>query len=375
MPENPETVLEIDLDALAHNYAVLRSRIHPETRLLGVVKAFAYGSEAKEIARKLEALGADYLAVAYTSEGVFLRTAGIRLPILVLHPQPDGMEKIIETCLEPSLYSPRILQEFVKKARAMKQKAYPVHIKFNTGLNRLGFREDDLDWIDTQLTGSDSLEVRSLFSHLAASDDLKEREFTLGQLQAFKAIVENWECNFKSRPFYHLLNTSGVLNYPEAQWDMVRTGIGLYGYSNDPETDLLLKPVSRLRTRISQIHKVEPGEWVGYNKGYTAEGIKVTATLPIGHADGIGRQYGQGKGLVYIQGKPAPIIGNVCMDMTMVDISNISCREGDEAVFFGDSISAESLASRASTISYELLTGISQRVPRVIRGMTPCKGN
>lgn len=375
MPENPETVLEIDLDALAHNYAVLRSRIHPETRLLGVVKAFAYGSEAKEIARKLEALGADYLAVAYTSEGVFLRTAGIRLPILVLHPQPDGMEKIIETCLEPSLYSPRILQEFVKTARAMKQKAYPVHIKFNTGLNRLGFREDDLDWIDTQLTGSDSLEVRSLFSHLAASDDLKEREFTLGQLQAFKAIVENWECNFKSRPFYHLLNTSGVLNYPEAQWDMVRTGIGLYGYSNDPETDLLLKPVSRLRTRISQIHKVEPGEWVGYNKGYTAEGIKVTATLPIGHADGIGRQYGQGKGLVYIQGKPAPIIGNVCMDMTMVDISNISCREGDEAVFFGDGISAESLASRASTISYELLTGISQRVPRVIRGMTPCKGN
>jgi alanine racemase len=369
MPENPETVLEIDLDALAHNYQVLRRRIHPETRLLGVVKAFAYGSEATEIARKLEALGADYLAVAYTSEGVFLRKAGIRLPVLVLHPQPDGMEEIIDTCLEPSLYSPRILQEFVKTARAMKQKAYPVHIKFNTGLNRLGFREDDLDWIGTQLRGSDSLEVRSLFSHLAASDDLKERDFTLGQLQAFKAIVENWEGNFKSRPFYHLLNTSGVFNYPEAQWDMVRTGIGLYGYSNDPKTDLLLKPVSRLRTRISQIHKVEPGKWVGYNKGYTAEGFKVTATLPIGHADGIGRQYGQGKGLVYIQGKPAPIIGNVCMDMTMVDISNISCREGDEAVFFGDGISAEGLASRANTISYELLTGISQRVPRVITGI------
>lgn len=368
MAENPETVLEIDLDALAHNYAVLRSRIRPETRLLGVVKAFAYGSEAKAIARKLEALGADYLAVAYSSEGVFLRKAGIRLPILVLHPQPDGMADIIETCLEPSLYSRRIFQEFLKTAQAMKQKGYPVHLKFNTGLNRLGFRETDLDWIGTQLGSTDGVEVRSLFSHLAASDDLNEKEYTHGQLKAFKVIVKNWEHHFKSRPFYHLLNTSGVFNYPEAQWDMVRTGIGLYGYSNDPETDALLKPVSRLRTRISQIHKIEPGEWVGYNKGYQAGDFKVTATLPIGHADGIGRQYGQGKGLVFIQGRPAPIIGNVCMDMTMVDISDIACKEGDEVVFFGDGISAEGLASRGNTISYELLTGISQRVPRIISG-------
>ncbi|MGB5314718.1 MAG: alanine racemase [Robiginitalea sp.] len=368
MPENPETVLEIDLNALAHNYSVLRSRIRPGTRLLGVVKAFAYGSEAIGIARKLEALGADYLAVAYASEGVFLRKAGIRLPILVLHPQPNGMEEIIETCLEPSLYSPRILREFIKTAQAMEQKAYPVHLKFNTGLNRLGFWENDLEWIDAQLQGTDALEIRSLFSHLAASDDRNEREFTLGQLKAFEGVVKNWEQQFKSRPFYHLLNTSGVFNYPEAQYDMVRTGIGLYGYSNDPETDSLLKPVSSLRTRISQIHKIEPGEWVGYNKGYTAPDFRVTATLPIGHADGIGRQYGQGKGRVYIQGKPAPIIGNVCMDMTMVDISDISCKEGDEVVFFGDGISAEGLASRANTISYELLTGISQRVPRIITG-------
>lgn len=368
MAENPETVLEIDLDALAHNYAVLRSRIRPDTRLLGVVKAFAYGSEATAIARKLEALGADYLAVAYAAEGVFLRKAGIRLPILVLHPQPDGMEEIIETCLEPSLYSPRILLEFIKTAQSMKQKAYPVHLKFNTGLNRLGFWENDLDWIDTQLQGTDSLEVRSLFSHLAASDDLNEREFTLGQLKAFEVVVKKWKRQFEPRPFYHLLNTSGVFNYPEAQWDMVRTGIGLYGYSNDPEMDTLLKPVSRLRTRISQIHKIEPGEWVGYNKGYQAEDFRITATLPIGHADGFGRQYGQGKGCVYIQGKPAPVIGNVCMDMTMVDISDIPCKEGDEVVFFGEGYSAEDLASRAKTISYELLTGISQRVPRIITG-------
>jgi alanine racemase len=251
----------------------------------------------------------------------------------------------------------------------MKQQRYPVHIKFNTGLNRLGFRGNDLEWIGEQLKGKDVLEIRSLFSHLAATDDPGEREFTLGQLKKFEAVVKDWEARFENQPFKHLLNTSGVFNYPEAQWDMVRTGIGLYGYSNDPETDALLRPVSRLRTRISQIHKIEPGEWVGYNKGYRAQDYRITATLPIGHADGIGRQYGQGKGCVYIGGKPAAILGNVCMDMTMVDITTIPCKEGDEVVFFGDGISAEGLAEKANTISYELLAGISQRVPRVFIGV------
>lgn len=368
MHRSPETILEIDLNSLEHNFKVLRSRIRSETKLLGVVKAFAYGSDSVAIARKLEVLGADYLGVAYTSEGVHLRKAGIRMPILVLHPQPNGMEELIETCLEPSLYSPRILLEFIKTARAHKQRAYPVHMKFNTGLNRLGFWENDLEWIGGQINDTDVLEVRSLFSHLAASDDPDERNFTLGQIQKFEEIVKEWGERFEGQPFKHLLNTSGVFNYPEAQWDMVRTGIGLYGYSNDPATDPLLRPVSRLITQISQIHKIEPGEWVGYNKGYRAPHYRTTATLPIGHADGIGRQYGQGKGCVYIGGKPAPIIGNVCMDMTMVDISGLSCKEGDEVLFFGDGASAEGFASKANTISYELLAGISQRVPRVITG-------
>lgn len=368
MQKTPETILEIDLNALEHNYQVLRSRILPKTRMLGVVKAFAYGSDSVAIAQKLEGLGVDYLGVAYGSEGVHLRKAGIRVPILVLHPQPNGMEGLIEACLEPSLYSPRILQEFIRIATDQKQQAYPVHLKFNTGLNRLGFWETDLEWIGRQLNATDAIEIRSLFSHLAASDDLGERDFTLGQIQKFGAIVNQWDKRFEVRPFKHLLNTSGVFNYPQAQWDMVRTGIGLYGYSNDPESDPLLRPVSKLRTKISQIHKIEPGEWVGYNKGYQAPDYRTTATLPIGHADGIGRQYGQGKGVVYIAGMPAPIIGNVCMDMTMVDITGITCKEGDEVVFFGDRFSAEHLASRADTISYELLTGISQRVPRVITG-------
>ncbi|MEJ2162780.1 MAG: alanine racemase [Robiginitalea sp.] len=366
MPQNPETVLEIDLQALAHNYGVMRSMLLPQTRLMGVVKAFAYGSEAYAVARKLEELRADYLAVAFTREGVHLREKGIQLPIMVLHPQPGCMEDLVTHCLEPCLYSRRILQKFLKTAESLHQKAYPAHLKFNTGLNRLGFGDGDLEWINQQLQGQDAVEIRSLFSHLAASDDPKELDFTRRQIKDFETIISSSRILFGDSPFKHLLNTSGVFNYPEAQWDMVRTGIGLYGYSNDPRSDSLLKPVARLRTRISQVHQVAPGEWVGYNKGFEAADYKTTATLPIGHADGIGRQYGKGVGKVFIGGKSAPIIGNVCMDMTMIDVSGLDCREGDEVVFFGGIHSAEDLAARAGTISYELLAGISQRVPRKI---------
>ncbi len=362
----PETALEIHLGALAHNYRVIRERIRPQTRLLGVVKAFAYGSEALAIARKLETLGADYLAVAFSREGVELREGGIRLPIMVLHPQPNSLEELVDHCLEPSLYSRRILTLFLETLRRHGQRRYPVHLEFNTGLNRLGFREADLEWIGAHLKGVDELEVRSLFSHLAASDDRQEAAFTRAQISAFEGIVKKGTAHLAGSPFKHLLNTSGVFNYPEAQWDMVRTGIGLYGYSNDPNTDRYLRPVARLRTRISQIHEVEPGEWVGYNRGHVATSRLRIATLPIGHADGIGRQYGKGKGRVFIHEKPAPIAGNVCMDMTMVDITGLDCREGDEVVFFGPGHSAESLAGRAGTISYEMLAGISRRVPRVI---------
>ena len=366
MPLTPETALEIDLQALAHNYRVIRSRLKEKTRLLGVVKAFAYGSEALAISKKLEDLGADYLAVAFSREGVLLREGGVRLPILVLHPQPGGLDEVIEHCLEPSLYSRNILSLFLKALKKHGQEEYPVHLKFNTGLNRLGFHKEDPPWIGGRLSASRAVEVRSLFSHLAASDDPKEADFTLGQIQAFEAIVRESDSHLGGKPFKHILNTSGVFNYPEAQLDMVRTGIGLYGYSNNPQTDRELRPVARLRTRISQIHNIEPGQWVGYNKGFLADSPLKTATLPIGHADGIGRQYGKGRGMVYLNGKAVPIIGNVCMDMTMVDVSGLECREGDEVIFFGEGHSAEVMAQGAGTISYELLAGISRRVPRII---------
>jgi alanine racemase len=316
------------------------------------------------IARKLAALGVDYFAVAYTKEGVLLRESGIQTPILVLHPQPVNFNQIIEKCLEPSIYNHRALKEFLEVASEQKQKDYPVHLKFNTGLNRLGFSEYDVDYIAKELRGRDELKIVSVFSHLAASEDPAERLFSEQQIGSFKKIIHAVETRLPGSPFRHMLNTSGILNYPEAQFEMVRSGIGLYGYANDPRIDAMLKPVATLKSVISQIHKIEPNESVGYNREYTSEGHRVTATLPIGHADGIGRQYGKEVGNVIVNGKEAPIIGNVCMDMMMIDVTGIPCHEGDEVVIFGKHLSAEKQASRAGTISYELITGISQRVKR-----------
>jgi alanine racemase len=364
MPKATETVLEIDLAALEHNYKYLRSKLNPKTKFLGVVKAFAYGSDAEQIALKLEALGADYFAVAYVKEGIALREAGITKPILVLHPQPGNFEELIRHCLEPSLYSPRILQAFLAVAASQGQRSYPVHLKFNTGLNRLGFWENDVSFILEQLKERAEIKVISVFSHLAASEDPAEKEFTLRQITAFQKIADCLDVTLANKPFRHILNTSGILNYAGAQFDMVRSGIGLYGFGNDAKIDPQLKPMATLKTVISQIHRIGPGESVGYNRGFTSKDHRTTATLPLGHADGVGRQYGHGKTYVTVNGNKALIIGNVCMDMIMIDITDIDCREGDEVIVFGSHPTAVTFASSAQTISYELLTGISQRVKR-----------
>jgi len=363
-----ETTLQIDLNALEHNYRYLRSKIASETKFLAVVKAFAYGSDMVAIARKMERLGVDYFAVAYVKEGVLLRDAGIKTPILVLHPLPSNFDEIIDRCLEPSLYSPKILKDFLEVASAKNQKDYPVHIKFNTGLNRLGFWENDVDFILEKLQGRNEVKVVSVFSHLAASEDSNEKSFSLAQIDSFKKISNMLNQKLGYAPMRHLLNTSGIINYPEAQFEMVRSGIGLYGYGNDANIDAQLKPVATLKTIISQIHQIEPNESVGYNRAFKSNGFRKTATLPLGHADGIGRQYGNGKAHVLIHGKKAPIIGNVCMDMIMVDVTGIDCQEGDEAIVFGQEKSAEHFAAGAKTISYEILTAISQRVKREIVG-------
>lgn len=366
MAKATETILEINLNALEHNYRYLKSRLQPKTKFLGVVKAFAYGSDAVRIAQKLENLGADYLAVAYAQEGVNLRNGGIQLPILVLHPQEANFDALIAYNLEPGLYSPKILIGFLEALKEKGQKAYPIHLKFNTGLNRLGFSENDIPAILDIVQNKKELHIVSIFSHLAATEDVNERAFTEQQIHRFKTIVATIEKQLNYQPIIHILNTSGILNYPEAQFDMVRSGIGLYGFGNEATFDARLKNVATLKTIIAQIHTLKPYESLGYNRAYTSPNQTITATLPLGHADGIGRQYGKGKAFVSIKGQKAPIIGNVCMDMIMVDITHVDCEEGDEVIIFGAKPSAEEFASFAGTISYELLTGISQRVKRVI---------
>ena len=366
MPKANETLLEINLNALDNNYHYLKSKIKSDVKMLAVVKAFGYGSDSVAVAKELIDLGIDYFAVAYAAEGEALRDASIDAPILVLHPLPISFGLMVNRCLEPSIYSPKMLVEFIDFCEKNVQTDYPIHLKIDTGLMRLGFEKDELNLIIEKLSKTTSVKVKSIFSHLAASEDLREKDFTLKQIADFRSVSEELISKLGYRPMLHCTNTSAIINYPEAHFDMVRTGIGLYGYGNDKEVNKHLKPIGTLTTVISQIHKIGKGESIGYNRAFFADKPMRSATLPIGHADGIPRSYGKGKGWVTIEGKRAPILGNVCMDMIMVDITDIVCEEGDQAIIFGPSSTAEELSAAVSTISYELITAVSQRVKRVI---------
>ena len=366
MPRAQQTILEINLKALTHNFEYLKSKLNPKTKFLAVVKAFGYGSDSCEVANHLQELGVDYFAVAFVKEGVALRKSGITKPILVLHPQPVSFKLLIQNKLEPSIYSLKVLEEFIVVAQQEQQKDYPIHIKFNTGLNRLGFKENQMKDIRSYLSKTKSVKVKSIFSHMAASEDLSEKEFTKAQIASFNRIVEKFNEQFGHKPMLHMCNTSGILNFPEAHYDMVRSGIGLYGFGNSELEDKNFKPIATLKTVISQIHEIKTGETVGYNRAYKGDIPIKSATIPIGHADGIGRQYGNGRGFVLINGKPASIIGNVCMDMIMVNVSDIDCKEGDEVIVFGSCPTAVEFSKTANTISYEIITAISQRIERII---------
>jgi alanine racemase len=364
MKDSP-TVLEINASALIHNLQYFKTIIKKKTKIIAVIKAFGYGSDAVEIANIIKNDVA-YLAVAYVGEGITLRKAGIDTPILVLHPQIPNLNNLLKYNLEPNLYSETILNAFLTIVDSKNLSNYPIHLKFNTGLNRLGFKETDIEFITSKLKGKGSIVIKSIFSHLVASEDKTERDYSLNQIAKFKKIGLDFIAHFGFKPMMHMTNTSGIINYPQAQFDMVRLGIGLYGLANDCEETSKLKNVLSLKSIISQIHKVERGESVGYNRGFIASNNLRSATIPIGHADGICRRLGNGNGYVRIQNKKSPIIGNVCMDMIMVDISNIDCKEGDEVIIFDDQKTIEEFAQNSDTISYELLTAISQRVRRKI---------
>jgi len=363
---NHVTVLEVDGNALLHNLNYFKNKLQPETKVLAVVKAFGYGSDAVQIAKFLEDKVA-YFAVAYVIEGIALREAGVKKPILVLHPHIQNIASLIEYQLEPSLYNFRIFDAFLKLADETPLMNYPIHLKFNTGLNRLGFWHTDIPKVIASLKETNHVKVASLFSHLAASEDLEEEEFTTNQINNFTYIAQQFYNHLNYKPLLHILNTSGVINYPKAQFDMVRIGIGLYGFGNEDKETANLKNTHNLTSLISQIHIIEPGETVGYNRAFTAKKQSKTATIPIGHADGLSRRLGNKKGFVLINNKKAPIIGNVCMDMIMVDVTKIDCNEGDEVIIFNSQEMIQHIADVSETIVYETLTAISDRVKKVLK--------
>jgi alanine racemase len=362
---NHVTVLEIDGKALAHNLNYFKQKLQPETKILAVVKAFGYGSDGVQVAKFLEHK-VTYFAVAYTHEGIALREAGIQTPILVLHPHIQNLQAILDFRLEPSLYNFSIFNAFLQLTSKTPLLQYPIHLKFNTGLNRLGFEHADVPTILADLKKTNHIKVQAIFSHLAASEDLEEKEFTSNQINNFTRIVQQCQKSLGYEPILHILNTSGVVNYPKAQFDMVRIGIGLYGFGNDANETAALKNTHNLKSIISQIHHIKVGETVGYNRAFIAKTAVKTATIPIGHADGLSRKLGNKKGFVLINKQKAPIIGNVCMDMIMVEVTKIDCKEGDEVILFNSQEMIQRIADISETIVYETLTAISPRIKKVL---------
>ncbi|GAA4451392.1 bifunctional UDP-N-acetylmuramoyl-tripeptide:D-alanyl-D-alanine ligase/alanine racemase [Rurimicrobium arvi] len=361
-----QTVMTVNLSAMVQNLQVFRRRLKPGTRTMVMVKASSYGSGGHEVARVLEQSGVDYLTVAYADEGVALRKAGIELPIMVMSPSIDAFDRMILWRLEPELFNMRSLTHFVAVAENIGVKDYPVHIKLDTGMHRLGFMESDLDELTAYLDKCSCLRIASVFSHLAAADDQAHRAFTQQQAGLFQRMCGKLSDALGYRPLMHLCNTAGIVQYPEYHFDMVRLGLGLYGIDSSGSLNNQLRQISALKTVIAQIKEVDAGETIGYSRKGKVDRHKRIATICIGYADGYPRALSRGNAYVMISNKPAPLIGIIAMDMCMVDITDIDqVQEGDEVIIFGDALPIQQLADWAGTIPYEIMTGISQRVKRV----------
>jgi Alr-MurF fusion protein len=365
-----DTVLEINLGALVHNLNFFRSLLPKATRIMAMVKASSYGSGNFEIAHVLQYQQVDYLGVAYADEGAELRRAGIRLPIMVMSPEQGAFHTLIESHLEPELYSFSILNDFIRFLEhnfpAMSA-PYPVHIEVNTGMNRLGFEPDDLPRLCHMLNQTRSVVVRSVFSHLASAHDPSPDGFARQQTECFsragKVFLEAYR---HGKPLLHLLNSDGMIQFPDAVYDMVRPGIGLYGFVSDHNVRKQLQPTHTLKSVILQIREIRTGETVGYNSSFTAKHPTKVATVAIGYADGFNRKLGNGNFSVKIGGRTAKVIGDVCMDMIMVDITGMpGIREGDDVVVFDHQTLVDTMCQILETIPYEILTSISPRVKRV----------
>ena len=362
-----DSVLEINLQNLIENINVYRTLLQPTTKLMCMVKANSYGTGSFEVANTLQNNGVDFLGVAIADEGKELREAGITVPIIVMNPEQSSYSTVIDYQLEPEIYSLRVLKLFIQKLQEKQiSSPYPIHLKMETGMNRLGFHEDDFDELIAILKDNSQIDVRSIFTHLATADMPEEKDYVNYQLNRFDNSYDAIAKALNIRPIKHALNSPGIVAYGNHQYDMVRLGIGMYGYSE--YTDFMekyLKPVIRFKTVISQISELEKGETVSYGRRFTAERPTKIATLPVGYADGIRRTLGYGKGKVGINGELATITGTICMDMMMVDVTDITCKEGDEVTIFGDSPTLADVTEWLGTIPYEVLTSVSQRIKRV----------
>ncbi len=360
-----ESILEINLNAIRHNLRFYMDRLSHGVKMMAMVKAFSYGTGSFEIASILESSGVDYLAVAYADEGIELRRSGVRLPVMVMNAEEAGFDNLVKYKLEPELYSFKIANAFISFLESREITGYPVHVKLDTGMHRLGFEMADMGNLIALLKDSIQLKVASVFSHLAGSDEPSLDEFTKQQSALFIEMCGMLEESLGFKTIKHLANSSAIVRHPSLQFDMVRLGIGLYGVDNDSQIQKNLQHVATLKTTISQIRTVKKGESVGYNRAGMVDADTTVATVRVGYADGYPRSLGNGKGQMLVNGKYARVIGNICMDMTMLDISGIDAREGDPVIVFGAHPTVTELADWAGTIPYEMLTGVSQRVKRV----------
>lgn len=359
-----DAVFEINLNALKHNLRFFQQKLQ-RTKLMAMVKAFSYGTGSFEIANILQHAKVDYLAVAYPDEGVELRSAGVTLPIMVMNTEEAGFKNIVKYSLEPEIYSLRLAKIFISYLESRSIQAYPVHLKLDTGMHRLGFEKQDLNQLFAVLKNTASIKIQSVFTHLAGSDDETFDAFTNEQSSLFVEMCNDIESAIGYSFIRHISNSAAITRHSDLNFDMARLGIGLYGLDPDPNISKKLMQVGTLRTTISQIRNVKTGDTVGYNRQGKVEKDSVIATIRIGYADGYPRSLGNGKGSVWVNGELAPVIGNVCMDMTMIDVTGINAKEGDSVILFGPQLSVATVAKNANTIAYEILTGISQRIKRV----------
>ena len=361
-----QTVLEINLNAIVHNLKVYHQMLQPKTKIMAMVKALAYGSGGAEIASILQYHKVDYLGVAYVDEGIELRKAGISLPMMVMNPEERTFDLIVEYHLEPEIYSFEMLGKFDTFLKQEGLKQYPVHVEIETGMNRLGFEPEDIPKLASFIKATHSFKIQSVFSHLVASEEKEQDAFTKKQFDDFKKSWQQLQQMLGYPVISHIANSAAIVRHPELQMDMVRLGIGLYGIDTTGNHQKDLETVATLKSTVAQIKYLKAGESVGYNRRGIASKDTIVATVRIGYADGYSRKLGNGIGKMLVKNNFAPVIGSVCMDMTMIDITGITgVKEGDDVIIFGNELPVQRLAQWAQTIPYEIMTGISQRVKRV----------